>query len=788
MKLLKQAGTVVIASSLLLGMAPAAFADTVMGMGSATASTDIMVTAVPPVKGGDTKQLEAKLTKEQALDKVKTYITLPDGYAIQNVSLNAYYGGNGTSIPTWNINYAKKVKDRNYGYISVSINGMDGSLTSYSFNDNDPDRKISYPPKVDYAGAKDIAAAFVAKVNPAKQGDLLYNDADEQSFRTPLDGNYQYNIRYDRAVNGVPFNGNGISVNVNGEGQVVNYYYNWDDNLKFETATPISKEKAADLVREKSSLSLQYQVPYRAQDKKVPIISYILNPTSLNAATGEVWTPAQGLEAGDGKTLTDKPLGSIPASNLNLTKEEAIKKVTDTFGGLSDYTMQEASFNESTNPDTGEVTSNWSISWNKPVTDSTSMSKIAGGNAWASVNSKTGEIISFSMYSPYDYDSSKPVEGKVSIDDAIAKSNDLVKKQLPGYTDQLALRVQKSYSDELLKQLRTWDINYVRTIDGVTAGYEGVRISIDRVTGEIRNYNVTLSNLPYPKQKPEVISEDKAKDLWLGQYDLKLSYVLDGGYYGAMPIEKYRVMMAAGEVVPDAVNSQDKGTAKLVYSLNLRSNHQAFLLDAATGQWRNADTGEVMTLGKVTVSDIDQHWAKNELQLMLDYQALDVKDGKVNPDEAITKGELVKMLVIAMNGGNGGIYYGAERAASFADVANGSKYFAYVENAVDRGLLDAGSDFNADAKMDRESMAQLIVKALGYKNLAKYEGVFNPQIADSAQLTRIGDAAIVVGLGIMSLSDGSFAPKTEVTKAQAASAFYRFLQRRAELQEQPRYY
>ncbi|WP_338143343.1 YcdB/YcdC domain-containing protein, partial [Paenibacillus whitsoniae] len=386
----------------LLGMAPAAFADTVMGMGSATASTDIMVTAVPPVKGGDTKQLEAKLTKEQALDKVKTYITLPDGYAIQNVSLNAYYGGNGTSIPTWNINYAKKVKDRNYGYISVSINGMDGSLTSYSFNDNDPDRKISYPPKVDYAGAKDIAAAFVAKVNPAKQGDLLYNDADEQSFRTPLDGNYQYNIRYDRAVNGVPFNGNGVSVNVNGEGQVVNYYYNWDDNLNFEKATPIGKEKAADLVREKSSLSLQYQVPYRAQDKKVPIISYILNPTTLNAATGEVWTPAQGLEAGDGKTLTDKPLGSIPASNLNLTKEEAIKKVTDAFGGLSDYTMQEASFNESTNPDTGEVTSNWSISWNKPVADSTSMSKIAGGNAWASVNSKTGEIISFSMYSPYD--------------------------------------------------------------------------------------------------------------------------------------------------------------------------------------------------------------------------------------------------------------------------------------------------------------------------------------------------------------------------------------------------
>ena len=52
----------------------------------------------------------------------------------------------------------------------------------------------------------------------------------------------------------------------------------------------------------------------------------------------------------------------------------------------------------------------------------------------------------------------------------------------------------------------------------------------------------------------------------------------------------------------------------------------------------------------------------------------------------------------------------------------------------------------------------------------------------------MGDAAIVVGLNIMSLNDGYFAPQEEVTKAQAASAFYRFLQKRSELQEKPRYY
>jgi hypothetical protein len=144
--------------------------------------------------------------------------------------------------------------------------------------------------------------------------------------------------------------------------------------------------------------------------------------------------------------------------------------------------------------------------------------------------------------------------------------------------------------------------------------------------------------------------------------------------------------------------------------------------------------------------------------------------------------------VIAMNGGYGGIYYGAERAASFADVTAGSPYFAYVENAVDRGLIEPGTDFNPEAKMDREDMAQLIVRALGYKSLTKFDGIFNTHFADAAKLKNVGSVAIVLGLGIMSLTNDKFEPQQEVTKAQAASAFFRFLQKRAELQEQPRYH
>lgn len=785
LKLIKQAGTLVLASTLLLTAAPGVWA-VEAGVGSTSIS--------PPVSPGkDDKQLDAQITKEQAIERAKTYITVPEGYTFQSISLNAYYSMNGRNFPTWNINYTKMVKDRNYGSLNVSINGLDGTLTSFSMNDNDPDHKPSYPPKVDFKAAKEVASAFIGKVNPDKQKELVYNDAEENAFRTPLNGNYQYNIRFDRSVGGVPFALNGINVVVNGEGQVTNYNYNWDDNVTFQqNVTPMSKEKAAQMFHDKANLSLLYKIPYGAKGKKLPIISYMLGGFSLNAETGEIWSPVKGMEDAEGnKSLTDKPLAAKPAATLDLTKEEAIKKVTTVLGLSSDYKIQEASYNESTNPETGETNSNWNLSWNE-TSEKDSKVKIVGKGAWASVNSKTGEITNFSSYIPYGPDANKDIEGKIALEDAITTGVDFVKKQLPAYTDQLSLRVQtaKNYSEDQLKHIRNWDISFKRVIDGVNAGNEEVTVSIDRVTGQIVGYHFSISNLPYPQQKPQVLAINKAKDLWLAQFDIKLNYVVEGsGFIGGIPLEKYRVMVAAGDV-PQLMDLKKDGKldAKLVYSLVPKFNREPFLLDAQTGQWRNSETGEVISLDKVTVSDIDNHWAKNELQLMLDYQALDVKDGKVNPDQTIQRGDLVKMFVIAMNGGNGGIYYGAERKASFADVSKSSPYFAYVESAVDRGLLDVGADFNPEVAMNREEMAQLIVKELGYKNLTKFDGIFNGNFADAAKLKHVGDAAIVVGLNIMSLDDGQFVPQQEVTKAQAASAFYRFLQRRSELQEQPRYY
>ena len=110
MKFLKHTGTMVLASTLLLTAAPV----------GVWANREPVQERSPwhllhPLNKLDESTLDAKVTKEQALERAKSYITLPDDYTLQSISLNANYGMNGQNIPIWNISYSKKVKERNYG-------------------------------------------------------------------------------------------------------------------------------------------------------------------------------------------------------------------------------------------------------------------------------------------------------------------------------------------------------------------------------------------------------------------------------------------------------------------------------------------------------------------------------------------------------------------------------------------------------------------------------------------------------------------------------------------------
>jgi hypothetical protein len=798
-KLLKTIGALTLVSALYgapLAMAAEAVPAVPATAADATVSTLPAVVPVPADAASEKAKAEAKITKDQAIELAQKSVSIPDGYTLQSVNLSGsgYNQGQG---PAWNLNYEKKQDNKFLGSANVRIDAVSGKLLGFNLYNSDPSYKPSYPPKADYQAAKSIADKWVEKVNPEAIAQTKYNDAGEKASKPPLRGAVQYDIRYDRIVNGIPFPQNSVSVTVNGDGDVVGYNVAWNDDLVFDDPKgTIDAETAAKKVRELGDPTLAYLTPYQAKPNTQPITVYTMDMFPIDARTGGIYVP-DGMppyEKPNLTPLTEQPLGAVPEATLNLTKEEAIAKVTSTFKLPEGMKLEDASYSENLDSGTQKPVSTWNIRWS--TLDNEADAKVGQpySNVYAAVDSKTGEILSYSVYDPTQQ-TGTDTDVKVKEDDAKAKAIDVVKSMLPGYTNQLVLQSTsggKVVPLSIVKRPDGYNFTFARYIDGVRAGYDTVNVMIDSMTGDVRSYSKNFSQQPYPAQKPQTIDASKAEELLLADYDLQLQYVNDpymsifmaGGALSNSYAQmlKTNTLAAAGkEPVEPSKN------VHLVYALVPKAaDAPSHVLNAVTGGWVSPDSGEPVTLEKPVVTDIEGHWAQKDLQLMLDYQALDVKDGKANPDAAITRGELIKMLVISMNGGNVGIQYSAERAGSFADVKSDSPYFPYVERAVDLHILDSGTDgstFNPNATLTREDMAELIVRALGYGKLAEHETIFAAPSAVGEQLTHPGADAIVVGLGIMSADGGSFLPAETVTKAQAATAFARYLQARADLQD-----
>lgn len=793
----KKAGAIGISAVLLLGGALPAAAESFANAGNQAAASfpAAAPSAAPSTAPSGNISLDvtdAKIKKDEAVKLARSYVQIPDAYNLDDISLQGNLDGTNAR---WQMSFSKRVDNRYYGSYNVSINSENGNLIQFNNYSSDPDTKTSYPPKVSLTEAKEVAVGFAKKLYPDKLAQTIYNQAAEDNFKTPLNGQVRYNFQFQRSVNGILYPSDGLIVEVDGNGQINNFNYSWDEKLSFPSADKvIAPSEALGLWNKESKLTLSYFRPYGTNPQDTAYsIAYLLQPARLDALTGEPWgTTDRYIQ--ETQPLTQAPAGTAPKAGQPLTKAQAVEAVTRTFALPANVKLENATYRESADELTKAMNGYWSLRWSAPDTDA----KQAGGDEQkmiyppqdttysASVNAETGEVTQFDKYNNMMYSaSSEAKEYKVSLDDAKKKAVDLVKALAPHMTHQLYLE----YSDPAANPSARGNTNpvytfaFIRIIDGITTN-ENVTVRVDGITGEMNSYNNSISNYAYPDKKPELIDAAKAKGLWLGQYKLELQYAADfssGVYPADISIEKYNVMVAAG-VMPYSQTAPT--TAKLVYvpvALQPNVTYTTYL-DAVTGQWKNNQTGETMVIEKVKATDLEGHWAQRELELMAEYSAIDVKDGKANPDQISTKGEMIKMLVIAMSGG-GYMKYDSSRSASFADVAGGSKYFAFVENAVDMKLVekDPLGKFNPDEPMNRDQMAELIVRALGYNNLAKETQLFKLDVSDAAAITNKGHAALVMGLGIMTPQDGQFRPQDEVTRASAAVAFFRFLEKRNDL-------
>lgn len=705
---------------------------------------------------------DVKLTKEQAIDQAKKHFSIPEGYTLDNTSFRA--ADTWRTFPEWSFNWVKRTPNSEYGFpsITISVHADTGELTSFSTYN--PTQQAPSKSAISRMDASKAAEDFIAKVTPQKMGEVKLYTKDLPTPKPPLGTTIVHYFRFARLVDNVPFLENSIDVSVDGSGKIISYQLNWNDKLTFETVKKVIDQKdALESFRKHANAKLGYVMPWekmQSNEKTSPILSY-MNPFSnmyLDAATGKALT--MGLtelkKENDPQPVSDKPLSPIHSGG-QLTQDQATKLAVKLYS-LSSYDLKGANYNENDYRGGRGV---WDLQFEKVEKSQERR------YAYVALDASTGDVLSYSndFYNP----AAQKEKAKYTQEQGKEKALAFIRQYSPSIAANLYLidtQMNADYKYQM-DQGRVF-FSFKRFVNGVPAATGDANLTFDMKTGEILHYYINTGKEVYPAQLPEHKSKEDAMEAYLNESEAELVYVLPP------------IFDPSAEKLGEIPNR----TAKLVYRMTATPFDQPYVFDAVTGDWKSQSSGKTVILHRQAPDDLKNHPAATELNLMYEYDAISLIDGKIMPDKKITRGEMIDMLVITLNQGRYYPEWLASRKASFADVGSGSRYFASVETAVNLGILDKDSGtLKPDEEITKEELADMLVRALGYKKIASINSLFSSNLMDITNSKHRGSIAIVTALGIMSAEKNQFQPQTKVSRADAAVSFYRFLEKRRELVE-----
>lgn len=181
--------------------------------------------------------------------------------------------------------------------------------------------------------------------------------------------------------------------------------------------------------------------------------------------------------------------------------------------------------------------------------------------------------------------------------------------------------------------------------------------------------------------------------------------------------------------------------------------------------------------------DLAGHWAAADVCRLIASGAISVHppSGTFRPDQPVTRGELVRMLV-------GGLGHGpdasilARSPRTFRDVGIMHPDRGYIEAAAELGIARGYPDgtFMPNNRVTRAELAAFVVRALGLEPEARAFAGTLP-FPDAAQIGRwaTGYVGVIQGQGLVTgYDDGRYYPRATATRAQAATVVARVMERR----------
>ena len=786
----------------------------------------IIAFAIMPI-GVFAESSEEKNELEEVIKAVKSKFDISEKFKFTDY----YVSTNEKGVKTWRLNWADEANDIG---ISVSITNK-GVITRYYYSEPYVQSEKKFP-KVSEEEALAAAYNFIKEIAP--EGTLeqieLQNSVDNQIVFLKD----QYYFTYHRVVNGIPYYENGINISVNTEtGKVVYYNYNIEDDLIFPPLDGIiSLEDAEKAYEDNLGLKLIYTYYYDYKKEKMDVYpvyvpKYDNNLYAVDAKTGDkiriglaYYYDERGLGSSadmqNEKAKLSYASGEAMEPVLTPEEIEAVKKQAELLSEKdAESIIREAP--EIGLTDDYELTGiNLGKMWNekdKFVYNLTFRKTSEGDNvkgysflyAWASINAKTGEVVSFSVDS--DYTEEKPKYDKES---AKAEVEKFLQSFKPDKFAQTLIEDAEEEYDVITESTesempRFYYFSYIRQVNGIPFPDNGLFVTFDAVNGRVMSFNMEWFDVDFPGLE-NVISSGDAHRALFENIGLELQYKIVNETDDIVPLEetseenpetessesesqseeetsneenaveetseeeisidnlsdKDLLRIAAGEEI--IVKEQNKEVQiKAVYVLK---SGKPYIIDANTGVILDY-TGKPYQETKIPeYTDIEGHFAEEQIKTLVKFGIITFSGDEYKPNEKITQKDFLMILSNIMDN-----YYGpvVKEDSEQDDIDE------MYKQLIRAGIVKEGEKA-PESYVVREEAVKFIIRVLNYDEVADISEIFKVPFEDEDEITPElkGYVAIAGGLKIVVGSGGKFYPKNNLTRAEAAVMIYNYLNRK----------
>jgi len=459
----------------------------------------------------------------------------------------------------------------------------------------------------------------------------------------------------------------------------------------------------------------------------------------------EMSSVAPSPTAADGKGgyeeyLTPTELEGVEKLKDALSKETLTEMLFQIEALKMDRSYQLSGYHFYLNESNGDITA--SLDFTKAVAGSDRLFT----RKYATMNAKTGELISFSSSYPYLeetlYDITVSKESAEATARLFLQEYATVHFSVSALYDTFVPEKPEHYAS-------SFQFTFAHTANDYFLPSNNISVSINAQTGAVDSFYQSWTEGVVFGSAEDLIDEAQAIDLYANAHETKLQYLqLPAAIDPDSPLYEPLKAYGYGYIYE--------------YRLAYQYENDSYIygIDAKTGEILE-NTYET-TLELPNYNDIAGHYAEKQITTLAQY-GIGFSGEAFFPNQDLTQRELLIFILSANN--------------SRTELENNEDYLynqAYTMNILTKEERDPSS------AVSKSDLVKAILNMSGYGKVAKIPGIFVVKFADQATIDAedYGYVAIAQGLKLINGDlQGNFSPQQTATRAMAAMVYYNFLNR-----------